>query len=231
MLYKPGSPQFQKVSEKDLNFIDYPVLLELICLQEWCSSLAVNLICNGPGTPVPAFDYDLHDPNCDGCTYTAAAAAPAPVEPTCTGLVKLRPYLPNDPTPPTLQSWCLAPAVNTVCNPGVSVLGNDTENACVGACTCPSSAVVVLRVGGALDIEQEIVVIEQSMPVWRGKERLSDVVGHAYRGSKRCRGYLEVGLAIVIHLIHDKALAPHISREPLLGIVLYRYNLISPAPS
>ncbi len=62
-----------------------------------------------------------------------------------------------------------------------------------------------------------------------GEERLSDVVGHAYRGVGRCRGYLEVGLAIVIYLIHDKALAPHISREPLLD-VLYKYNLTSSAP-
>ena len=54
-----------------------------------------------------------------------------------------------------------------------------------------------------------------------GKQRLFDVVGHAYRGAGRCRGYLEVvGLVIVIYLIHDGALAPNVSREPLLDILL-----------
>lgn len=124
-------------------------------LQGWCSSTAVSLACNANGEAAPTISDALSDSHCDVCscsmgTGQAAIQPPAPASPTpvvaaaaptntptCTGSMKLKPDVAPGTIPPTLQNWCLRPAVNTVCDPGVDVKGDDTENACQNACTCP----------------------------------------------------------------------------------------------
>lgn len=147
ILSVPATPLHARQTSYSVDCPEIPVSIPesgTNTLQEWCTSTANSLICNGPGAPVSTSNSGFQDPMCDACTCKAAgaapaAAAPASTQPTCTGSVPLNPYLANPPTTPlTLQFWCLTPGVNAVCNPGLSVLGDDTHNVCMGGCTCPS---------------------------------------------------------------------------------------------